>query len=254
MSPRFAAERQQRIAEAVQVQGRVEVAELAQRFGVSPDTVRRDLRRLDTLGVLHKAHGGAVAPQGAFAAHLPARQRAGAQGPQKARIAAAALALVQPGQTLFINAGSTALVLAEHLRQAPSLRPLTVVTHSLDVAHALCEDEAIHLVLAGGDWVPHERHFVGEAGLAAVRARRADIAFLAACGLHPRAGLTVDSAGDAALCRAMAEGAAERIVLADATKLDRIAPCAVLELGQVDRLVSEAPPAWLAARTQVVVA
>lgn len=236
----------------MQADGRVEVSELARAFGVSQDTVRRDLRRLEAAGVLHKAHGGAVAPQAAFAPNPSARQRVAAQGPEKSRLAAAALSLVRPGQTLFINGGSTTLALAGQLRHSIHLRPLTVVTHSLDVAQALSEDDGIHLVLAGGDWVPHERHFVGEPAMLAVRAHRADLALLAACGVHPRAGLTVDSAQDAAVCRAMAEGAAERVVLADATKLGRVAPCAVLELAQIDTWVSEVPPPWLAARTRVV--
>lgn len=249
--PRFAAERQQRIAAAVQSQGGVEVAALAQAFGVSADTVRRDLRQLEAAGVLLKAHGGAVAPPTAPGHRAPARQRAEAHGPAKQRIAHAALAQVRAGQTLFIDAGSTTLALAQQLRAARHLRPLTVLTHGLDVALELSEEDGVHLVLAGGDWVPHERHFVGAAALAALRDHRADIAFLAACAVHERAGVTVEGAADAACSRAMLEGAARRVLLADASKLGRIAPCAVASLDEIDLVISEAAPAWLGARTAV---
>ena len=189
--PRFAAERQQRIAQALREFGRVEVAQLAAEYAVSEDTVRR------------------------------------------------------------IDGGTTTLALVQQLKAADSPRPLTVITHSLDVALAVSDEPQIRLVLAGGDWLPAPRIFVGEAALATVRAHRADIAFLGACALHPRAGLTAHDAQEAAIKRAMVEGAARRIVLTDATKLDVVAPSAVASLQELDLVVSDAQPAWLRAAVKV---
>lgn len=247
-SPRFAEERQQRIAQALREHGRVEVGALARSFRVSEDTVRRDLRGLAARGLVHKTHGGAVA---LHAAVLPTAQRAAVVPGAKRAIAQAAARHVQPHQTLFIDGGTTTLALAEQLRSADAPRPLTVVTQALDVALALADEPRIRLVLAGGEWQPGPRTFVGEAALATVRAHRADIAFLGACALHPRAGLTANDTQEAAIKRAMVDGAAQRIVISDATKLDVVAPCAVAPLDTLDLVISDAAPRWLAAQVKV---
>ncbi|MEN9891527.1 MAG: hypothetical protein RLY78_1822 [Pseudomonadota bacterium] len=248
--PRYAAERQQEIAEALQNAGRVQVNALALRYGVSEDTIRRDLRALAARGLVQKTHGGAVALNTSL---LPARQRADLLPAAKQAIADAAAAWVQPHQTLFIDAGSTTLALARALREAGSAcRPLTVVTHALDVMLALADDPQIRLVLAGGLWLPTQRIFGGPQAAQAVAAWRADIAFLGACALHPRTGLTATEPDEAPVKRAMVDGAALRVVLGDHSKLDQIAPCAVAALDEVDRVISDRAVDWLAGRQQIV--
>ncbi len=247
-APRFAQERQREIAQALRESGRVEVAALAAHYDVSEDTIRRDLRLLAARGLVQKTHGGAVA---LHAAVIPAAERAAVLAPTKRAIARAALAHVRPHQTLFIDGGSTTLALAQLLRAAGAPRPLTVVTTAFDVASALLDERQVQLVLAGGAWMPESRIFEGAQALATLNAHRADIAFLGACALHRRAGLTANDAGDAALKRAMVDGAAQRIVLSDASKLDAVAPHAVCALADVDRVICDAAPAWL--RKQVTV-
>jgi DeoR family glycerol-3-phosphate regulon repressor len=248
VAPRFAQERQQEIAQALRENGRVEVAALATHYAVSEDTIRRDLRLLATSGLVQKTHGGAVA---LHATVLPATERAGVRAQVKRAIAQAAAAYVQPHQTLFIDDGTTTLALAQLLRAAGTPRPLTVVTTSLDVALALLDDRLIRLVLAGGAWLPESRSFEGPQALATLREHRADIAFLGACAVHRRVGLTANEAGDMALKRAMIDGAAQRIMLTDATKFDAVAPHAVCALSELDRVICDAAPAWL--RKQVTV-
>jgi len=246
--PRFAQERQREIAQTLRESGRVEVAALAAHYDVSEDTIRRDLRLLASHGLVQKTHGGAVA---LHAAVIPAAERAGVRAQAKRAIAQAGAAHVRPHQTLFIDGGTTTHALAQELRAAGAPRPLTVVTTSLDVATALLDDRQVHLVLAGGAWMPESRIFEGAQALATLRAHRADIAFLGACALHRRMGITANEAGDMALKRAMIEGAAQRIMLTDATKFDAVAPHAVCALGEVDRVICDAAPAWL--RKQVAV-
>jgi DeoR family glycerol-3-phosphate regulon repressor len=247
-APRFAAERQQRIAQALREQGRVQVAQLAAAFGVSEDSVRRDLRALAARGLAQKTHGGAVALHQAV---LPPAQRAAVAAPAKQAVAAAAARLVQPNDTLFIDSGSTAQALVQALCRHGAPRPLTVVTHALDVALALLDEPGITLVLAGGQWLAAERVFVGEAAQATLQAYRADIAFLAACAVHPRAGLTAHQAQEAVLKRAMLAGAARRVLLADASKLETVAPCAVAALSELDLVLCDAAPAWLKRQARV---
>jgi len=246
--PRFAQERQQEIAQALRDNGRVEVAGLATHYAVSEDTIRRDLRLLAAHGLVQKTHGGAVA---LHATVIPVTERAGVRVQVKRAIAEAAAAHVRPHHTLFVDAGTTTLALAQLLRAPGAPRPLTVITTALDVATALIDERQVRLVLAGGMWMSEARIFEGPQALATLRDHRADIAFLGACALHRRAGLTASYAGDMALKRAMIDGAAQRIVLVDSSKLDTIAPHAVCALAEIDRVICDTAPAWL--RKQVVV-
>jgi DeoR family glycerol-3-phosphate regulon repressor len=236
------------IVELLRERGRVEVSELARRFEVSEDSIRRDLRLLVAEGLARKAHGGAVAVQ---VAAMGAAARTAVTPGAKRGIAEAALAQVSPHHTLFVDAGSTTLAFAQALRAAPGLRPLTVITASYDVFTALADDPQIRLVLAGGLFDPISRSFAGAASVAMLSAHRADLAVLGACALHPRLGLTSQDPHDAALKRAMVEGAARRVLLSDATKLDSVAPHAVCDLAALDLVISDEAPAWLTEAVQV---
>ena len=249
--PRFAQERQREIAQALRESGRVEVAALAAHYKVSEDTIRRDLRLLAAHGLVQKTHGGAVA---LHTTALPAAERAGVRAGAKRAISRAAAAHVRAHQTLLIDGGTTTLALAQLLRGPDAPRPLTVVTTSLDVANALLDDRQVKLILAGGTWMPESRIFEGPQAVATLHAHRADIAFLGACALHRRVGLTSNEAGDAALKRAMIDGSAQRFVLTDASKLDEVAPHAVCALAEVDRVICEAAPAWLRKQVTIEVA
>ncbi|WP_250197347.1 DeoR/GlpR family DNA-binding transcription regulator [Aquincola tertiaricarbonis] len=243
--PRFVEERQQRIAELLKTRGRVEVAALAADYGVSDDTIRRDLRQLAARGLVQKTHGGAVALNTGV---MSSQQRAAVMPAVKQAIARRAAGLVQPHQTLFIDGGSTALALAQQLRAEGAPRPLTVVTHALDVFLTLADVPQLRPVLAGGEWLPVHRVFEGEQAVATLRAHRADIAFLGACALHERTGVTAWQPGDAAIKRAMVAGAVRRVVLCDASKLGDVAPCAVAELAELDHVITDGEPAFLGAR------
>lgn len=248
--PRFAEERQARIAATLRDEGRVEVAALAATYGCSEDTIRRDLRRLAAAGLVQKTHGGAVALQ----AHvLPVTERLDVRVGPKRAIARAAAERVSAHQTLFIDAGSTTLALAQQLAGSDGPRPLTIVTAALDVAVLFAGDPRVRLVLAGGTWAPETREFTGTLALETLRAHRADWAFLGACALHPDLGLTTMADDDAQLKRAMIAAAATVAVLADATKHGTVAPYAVADLSAIDLVLTDATPDWLLAAVPEVV-
>ncbi|WKN48870.1 DeoR/GlpR family DNA-binding transcription regulator [Nocardioides sp. Arc9.136] len=228
----FASERQARVLQELHRRGKVEVTGLSALLGVSEDTVRRDLRTLAEAGHLQKTHGGAVALD---PARMPFRTRADVAGAAKTAIATVAARLVEPGQTLFLDAGSSVLALAAALE----VRPLQVVTNSLDVAALLEADEQVTLVLAGGRWDPHSRFFAGPTAVATLAAHRADWAFLGACALHPGVGATSVDPLDAEMKQTMAGAALRTVVLADATKHGSVAPHAVLGTDAIDVLVTE---------------
>jgi DeoR/GlpR family transcriptional regulator of sugar metabolism len=103
----------------------------------------------------------------------------------------------------------------------------------------------VQLVIAGGTWSPENRECFGEQAVATIRAHRADWAFLGACAVHRRAGITSTFAGDAQVKRAMIDAAATRVVLVDASKHDVVAPHAVADLSAIDLVISDAAPRWL---------
>ena len=197
--------------------GRVTVTALAATLGVSEDTVRRDLKALADRGYLQKTHGGAVALD-------PARMgwtaRSDLHTEGKAAIGAVAAPLVCAGQTVFLDAGSTVLELALQLK----VRPLTVITNSLDVAAVFAADRQVKLTVTGGDWHPEGRLLAGSVALSALATRRGDWAFLGACSIDPEVGVTAQSDADAQVKRAMIIAVRHVVVLADRTKFGSISP------------------------------
>lgn len=236
----FSQERQEQIRLELTRHGRVEVSELARRYGVSEHTVRRDLGVLAGRGLLQKTHGGAVALN---TAHLDWNTRAETLPAAKERIGRAAAALVQPGQTVVVEAGSTTLALARHL----TVRPLTVLTNSLDVAALFAGDDAVSLVVSGGVWDGRGRALRGADARETLSAYRADWTMLGTCALHPRTGATVTGEEDAAVKRAMAAAGLRTVVLADHSKRDQVAAHLVLPPERLDLVVTDQPWPELAA-------
>jgi DeoR family glycerol-3-phosphate regulon repressor len=244
----FAEERRQAILAILAGENRVEVAELATRFDVSVDTVRRDLRALASTGVFRKTHGGAVSMN---VGSLDWNARAGIQHEAKERIGKAAARLVSPRETVVLDAGLTVLALAGHLVS----RPLTVITNSLDVAAQFANDPGVSLVVTGGDWDPTARYLSGAHALETIGAHRADWVFLGTCALHGQAGMTVHHAPDAAMKRAMLAAGLRTVLLADHTKFGSVAPHFVGPIDAVQTIVTDKKPQWLAnAGPKIVVA
>jgi len=230
--PRFAEERRARLLDILRQRGRMEVLELAQMFGVSEHTIRRDLNQLHAEGVLQKTHGGAVMLDSArleFEARSAVLERA------KRGIGKTAATLIEPGSTVILDAGSTTLAFARAL----TARPLSVVTNSLDIAVLFDRDPAVQLVLTGGTWTPDARALRGTAAREMLALCRADWAVLGACALDIRAGVTASYEDDAAVKRAMVAAASRTMVLADHSKQGSVAPFHVAAWQQVSLLMTD---------------
>lgn len=230
----FTQERQNQILAELQQTGRVEVAALAQRYGVSEHTIRRDLRALEQRGHLQKAHGGAVALD---TPHLDWPGRAGALPDAKDRIGQIAAALITPGQTLFLDAGSTTLAFARRLM----VRPVTVITNSLDIAAVLEGEADVTLIVTGGVWDRASRSFQGTAARETVCRYRADWTILGTCALHQHAGATAIQEDEAAMKREMVAAGLHTMVLADHSKRDVVVAHAILTPAQIGTLVTDQP-------------
>ena len=228
----FTPERQGRIVAELATKGRVEVGELVELLQVSEATIRRDLKTLAEQGYLQKTHGGAVALD---ALHLGWNARATLHAEAKTRIGQSVAPLVQAGQTIILDAGSTALELARKL----DIRPLTVITNSLDIALILEASPGLTLLLTGGEWDAKVRHFNGEATLATLRLYRADWCFLGVSGVHAKAGITSVYGENAAVKRAMVAASEQVVALADGSKLGEIAPHFVVGLADIFAVATE---------------
>jgi DeoR/GlpR family transcriptional regulator of sugar metabolism len=221
------------ILDALGQNGKVIASELSQRFGVSEDTVRRDLRELAREGLLHRVHGGAL-PRPPVSAVYAARQ--GQSADAKEAIGAAAVKLLAEGQLVAIDGGTTPLAVA---RQIPADLRLTVITHSLPAALALCEHPAAEVILVGGRLFKAGRGAVGAPAVDTYRLVRPDVCVLGAAGFHPEAGATTFDGEDAQVKRAMVEHASVVVAVAAAEKLGTVAAHVIVPTGQLTHLVTD---------------
>jgi len=234
-------ERREVILRRLQTDGKVRAAQLAEQLGVALDTVRRDLAELATAGMLRRVHGGALPPASpgpsSFKERLPDDVDA------KGAIAAAAVALIRSGDVVAVSGGTTILELA---RRLPDDLEATVITMGPDVAVALADHPNATVDVVGGRLHPQARTVTGPDAVDALRAVRPDLCLLSACSLHPVAGLTLRHRDEAAVVRAMVEGAARVVSLTTATKLGSAGPYPVAALERIDTLISDAPEDELA--------
>jgi len=217
-------QRKQLILGRLKQEGQVVAAALSEELGLSEDTIRRDLRALAAEGLLQRVHGGAL-PASAAVADFAVRRTVEPEG--KAGIARAGAAMVQPGQIVFIDGGTTCQQLA---RQLPRTLRATVVTHSPTIAIELVDHPGIEVVLIGGRLFKHSVVAVGAAALEAIGRIRADLYFMGVTGVSLDAGLSTGDLEEAHIKRALIAQAAETWVPASAEKLNSasaysIAPC-----------------------------
>ena len=236
------AERRAVILEALRQDGRVVASELSARFGVSEDTVRRDLRELADEGLLQRVYGGAV-PKSPVSPAFARRRHESL--PAKSAIGEAWARFVRDGQVVLFDGGTTPLEVATHL---PHERRVTVVTHSLPVATALAEHPHAHVVVVGGSLWKESLVVVGATTAEAYRRVRADLCVLGTASVHPALGVGVLNQEEAEVKRAMVAGAAEVMLVATGEKLNTSAPFVVGPASLVTRLVTDAGAADEAVR------
>lgn len=214
--------------------GRVVANELATRFGVSEDTVRRDLRELARAGDCRRVHGGALAPAPAA---MPISARVEKDADTKTRLAAAAVQLLQPRHTVFIDAGSTNYAIA---RAIPRSMELTVVTNAPAIAGALADHERATVIMLGGIYKGSLGSVGGNTTVQAVEAIYADLVFLGSCAIDATFGVSALDAVEAEVKRAMVMQSRAVAVAATSDKLGLAAPFRVARPASLTHLVVEA--------------
>ncbi|WP_105132469.1 DeoR/GlpR family DNA-binding transcription regulator [Burkholderia sp. BE12] len=226
-------QRKKTILDALARDGQVLAAELSVQFGVSEDTVRRDLRELAAEGLLQRVHGGALPASPAVA---PFAQREALETTEKRRIARRAAQMIAPGQVAIVDGGTTSALL---VGQLPADLRATIVTHSPSVAVALAAHPSIDVILIGGRLYKHSIVAVGAAAMEGIARIHADLYFMGVTGVHPVAGLSTGDFEEAAIKRALSERAAETVVLASQSKLRAASQFVIGDIALAQTIVVE---------------
>jgi DeoR family transcriptional regulator of aga operon len=225
-------ERLGRILELLARDGTVTVPALAGELGVSQATIRRDLEALGEQRLLERSHGGAVAHGTAH--ELPVRYRTG-RSEEKRRIARAAADLVTDGAVIALTGGTTTTEVARTL----ALRQgLTVVTNALNIAVELAVRPDLKLIVTGGVARSASYELVGSLADETLRGLNVDVAIVGVDGVDARRGLTTQNEVEAATNRALMARARSTIVVADASKLGRVALAQIAPVEAADRLIT----------------
>jgi len=230
-----AATRRKLCLESLAEQGEVSVAELSRAAGVSEMTIRRDFEQLERERLLKRVHGGAISLV-SRGYEPPYALRDGRGEDAKARIGSLAATIVSENETIVIDVGTTTLALAERLTDATGL---TVLTPSLRAAQALSVNADLRVIVTGGIVRPGELSLIGDLAERAFRELHCDTVFLGAGGVDATAGVTEFNLEDTRVKRAALESARRCVVLADATKLGKVALASVCPLERVDVLVTD---------------
>jgi DeoR family transcriptional regulator of aga operon len=228
-------DRRQIILEELADRGAVNVSALSRNAGVSDMTIRRDLEALKSEGLLRRVHGGAVSTV-SRGYEPPFALRAGRDSEAKARIARLAATLISDGETATIDVGTTALELARALGETTNM---TVLTPSLRVATELAGNPEIRLIVTGGIARPGELSLVGDLAERAFAELHCDTAFLGVGAVDAEAGVSEFNLDDTRVKRAALESSRRCVVLADATKIGRVALASVCPIERVDVLVTD---------------
>jgi DeoR family fructose operon transcriptional repressor len=214
--------------------GRVDVAEVAAVLGVTSETVRKDLIRLENDGLLRRVHGGAVPIESmSFEPRVTARTEF---AEAKLRIATAALAHLPDRGSVLLDAGSTTSRLADLL---PSDRPLTVFTNTLPIAMMLLGRPNLTVHTLGGRLRGPTSAEVGPWADRVLRELNVDVAFLGTNGISLERGLTTPDPAEAATKELMLSAARRRILLADHSKVGLVSLCKHGDLRDIDLLISD---------------
>lgn len=238
----FTRERRDLIARIVQEHGRARVADLSQRMDVSTVTIRKDLEALAAEGRILRAHGGALAltdaaAEGAF----EVRERY--QRAEKDRIGAAAAAGVIDGESVALDASTTALAIARHLRARRGWVHLTVITNGLRIASELAGVPGITVVMPGGFVRWEAMSVVGPLGEGLFSRVNIQRAFMGAAGFTIESGLSDATQEEADIKRLMTTHARHVIGVIDHTKWERAAFATFCSTQELTTIISDSPPA-----------
>jgi len=236
----LAIERRNQILATLEAEERVLVPELAKKFAVTEETIRRDLEKLENDGFLKKTYGGAVKAQN-LSAELPYKMRAETNKSQKIAIAEKILKLIAPKENIMLDASSTCVHIARRLK---SMENLTIITNSVEILME-CSSSGngnANTISTGGVLRGSSLSLIGSGATNVINQLTADKAIISCKGLDFEKGVMESNLEEAEIKRAMAANAQELILAVDSSKFNRLSFAKTLDLLQVHTVVSDRVP------------
>jgi DeoR family transcriptional regulator, aga operon transcriptional repressor len=233
----LAEQRRRRILDLIEQRGQITVRDLVEKFSISAVTARADLDALASEGMAVRSHGGAVRRVEA-SQDYPLRLKITLHHAEKARIGKAAAELIQNGETVILDSGTTTAEIARHLKMR-RLQSVTVITHALNIASELVDASTLSVIMIGGLLRPVSGSFVGPQAETMLKEFHADRLFLAVDGFDLELGPSTPDLLEAQLNTVMMRVSKEVNVVADFSKLGRRSLSRIGPLSGVHRLITD---------------
>ncbi len=239
----LAIERRREILARLNASGKVLVSELAHDFGVTEETIRRDLEKLDAEGLASKTYGGAVSRQKS-ALDLPYHIRANVNVEQKQIIAELAASLIQDGDRVMLDASSTALFVLKKLKEK---KELTVITNSVSILLELADKSDWTVLSTGGALKQGALSLNGSSAEKMIKSYHVDTVIFSCSGLDTDLGATDSNEAHSLIKQAMIASAERRILVLDNEKFDKKSFVSFCSLDEIDAVVTDSrpPEKWL---------
>jgi len=238
----LAIERRTQILATLETEKRVLVPELAKKYSVTEETIRRDLEKLENEGLLKKTYGGAVQADN-ISADPPYLMRVETNKAQKLVIAEKIQAIIQPKENIMLDASSTCVHIARKLKK---LDKLTIITNSVEIMMECSSAENITAISTGGVLRGTSLSLVGNIAAHDISQLTADKAIISCKGLDFEKGIMESHLDEAEIKKVMVQNARQLILAVDSSKFNRLSFVKMLELGRVDLVVSDhIPPDWV---------
>jgi DeoR family transcriptional regulator, aga operon transcriptional repressor len=228
-------ERRQYIVGLAQQHGRVLVEELSHSLGISRITIRKDLDYLQRRGALQRTHGGALLPGSGALSDPSLQEKEGRHSREKQRISAAAAALVQEGQCVLLDSGTTTTAIARALR---TLSHLTIITNAVNIAAELSGTN-FEVLLTGGSLRKNSFSLVGPLAEDMLHDMHADILFLGVDGFDLEIGLTTPNVMESRVNRAMVKASAMVVAVCDSTKFNRRSMSKIVDTTSIHHVITD---------------
>ncbi|MFQ5637591.1 MAG: transcriptional repressor AgaR [bacterium] len=228
-------ERRSEILDILQRDGNVRVQEIGKRFNVSEVTIRNDLKVLGQKGLVHRTHGGAISSN-YFVRDLPVEDKRKKHIEEKRRIGKRAAELVQDGETVILDSGTTSMEIARNLGNKKNL---TIITNAINIAWELAQFENLMVTLTGGIMRPESYSLVGPHAESTLRKHYVEKFFMGVDGFHVKDGLTTPNVLEAQLNKQMIEISHETIVVADSSKFGVRSFSLIADVSEISKVVTD---------------
>lgn len=229
----FAEERQEKIMQMLSKTSSLKVTELADSFNVSESTIRRDLQEMELNGMLTRTHGGAVV-KSRTSFEPSFKEKEMEKHDEKVGIGAIAASMIEDGDTIILDSGTTSLEIARHITS----HNITVITNSIDIASELSVRDDIELIVAGGNLRKNTRAMVGHITEHILNNFRVDKAFIGANGISIEEGITTPNFIEAQTKKAMINVANRVIISADSSKFNKVCFSVICPLRAVSTIIT----------------